>query len=390
MNTQKIAFLGLVLIGSLIGFVSTLRMSRPEFAQVRPLVIATAVFSVTLILNMVLALRHGATAMEWLRDSISYILVALAPMLYLWLRPVKRSHLHRVVVATGLIAAFFFAYRWISSRGLAGANDQTSLGLASFLLAGLALCWGLDQAINRGKIRAAGAYGGFIMAMLLVSGTRTAVLVLILPFLVFLLGSRRYGVKRLVRSATVVLMMVAISLSATYLIVASVGIDQQRLQDRYLSIASPSSLAKTDVSYQMRREATAIAQTQLARHPVGGLGAGVGFTVGNQLAYASSDSATGLDTPFEFPAKFGILGCAGLAGYVLCLISFFRRSEHSRATEITGFAGAMGALLILTALIVNPFSDKGFGLALLFSFLILTSPATAPQPGVVSQLQGAE
>ena len=352
--------------------------SRVEIA--RPWLISSAAFVGLLIVSLAVSRAHGTPATSWLRDAAPYALFASAPILALaCARSVSRAWLISVFAVCGSLASLSFTVEWLGRRQLIDLPiDRIVLPagtLASGLLA-LATALALAAAWRR-SLWAAG--GGAVLGLFFITGTRSTLILLIIPVGLALLAGRPW------RPAARALLIEAAVAVAVFLVAEStIAFANGTLPILTPGQASPSSSAPdpfaqrvqglgtlltdpgSDQSFQERVTQTKVALQAFSSSPIVGVGPGYAFEwtdIGKQKL-----SSFTLDTPFLYLAKFGLLGLVPLgffAAAYLRLILKLRRTQPRARVEFLAVAGF--ALVLVASGILNvPMEDKGASFALIF------------------------
>ena len=350
---------------------------RRRLADVRPLVVASAALVGALGLSLAVALSLRTPFVDWIRDAAPYCLLAVSPFLA-WdgARSRLRLHMDVIAVVAGLMASVAFAVEWLGRRGLADLPFAT-LGSSSGTLSALAFVVAIGAILSGRPRRLLWALvAAAVITLLLVTGTRSALVLLVGPVAMLLpRGQRTVRARNLVGTVLgVVLAMVAMTL----LVWQSGVVDVVRVTERLGSIFDLGSGLSADQSFIDRVTQARVAAAAFASSPLVGLG--LGHTFESLRFGGSTVTAFTIDSSLSIAVKFGLIGLWMIAiGASAVMFFFWRRRlripEHLRLSFV-GFAAISTAVLITG----NPIEDKGFGLAM--AILFAWALATARRDGV--------
>jgi O-antigen ligase len=218
-----------------------------------------------------------------------------------------------------------------------------------------------------------------ILALMLVTGTRANLALLVGPIaMVFAHGRRSRRAIRLV-GATFVCAIGLVAL--VFLTLQSGFVDATRLTGRVDALIRLGSDLTTDESYIERAAQANVAISVFTASPVAGIGLGSRFEWTSPLGQFYS--TYNLDTGLALLAKFGVFGVGLLMMATGAVIGFYRRLRNRLPERLwlsfVGFAAIIIAVLPLT----NPFEDKGFPLAaaILAAWALQVSRPTESEPG---------
>jgi hypothetical protein len=361
-----------------------------QFAQSRdwrnrvfawPLVRSSIVMFSLLTLSYFVAHNHGVQRTDWLRDVAPYVLFALSPIFALDAQAAfSRNALIRILVIAGGIATVSFATYWLEQRRIAQL-PFSRFALSSFLLPGALFSYAIAASLDGRSKRVRWlvlALGVFSLAI--VTGTRSTLLLILVP-VVSVFGARRNLSARFAKAVVVAPIAVLLIGAAAYGVVSATHASTSIISKR-ISILKHTGTS-SDASYTDRQ-----AQARAAKHVFSdgiALGAGPGTYFNWTVTNGGQRSAFILDTPLDFPAKFGLAGILGVAAIFLSYASFLRstfRTRHPR-TETLALVSFL-ALAVADAFLTNVLEDKGLslGLLLLLALVFKTSdpPVTSHGP----------
>ena len=383
LSVSKIGYLlgcGLV-VAIAIHRLPSLRRSK-AYEEVRSLLHVSFFFAVFVAFEMVLAISAGADPSATLRESAAYLLFASVPLLALDARRSSQSHLiGPFFLLIALVGTLSYAVQWISYRDLAQLPiDRIALAgalpaaLFSYLSAGFLL----------GRRRTLWALAaGFVLALLLIAGNRGGLIVLVGPLAISLAGGRGRW-KRAMRLAVVSILVAACASLAVSVVGRALDIDTSYLSRRYESLLRPSDL-RFDPSVRVRLAQTQVAWDVFRSHMVFGVGPGYEFVWYDPLTLLP-ESSLYIDSPLQFPAKFGFLGVAFLLSFAIAYGSLLLKLNRS-PTVYRAAALGFAATQLAWAFVGLPLSDEGTALGLLM--LLALSMPTKEHPGSRGFLRSA-
>lgn len=367
----KSIYLAVAVLCFLISVLALLRSASADIVTVRPFIVGSlAMFSLVLVSAFV-SHAHGIPFAAWEHIALTYVLLAALPVVGIDAgRTLSVVWVGRLIVLFGLLAALGFALDWLNRRGV------SSLGVGRVLFGTTALAaLGFSYALARaGTARRSWTWlvlAVVIAALLLVTGTRTN-LVLLAAFVGVLGASSKLRVP--LRRMIKLLASSAVLTAIVVPIIGRVAVSDPTFLTRRLAQALAvltNGSASGDLSYQAREVQYQYARVVFDAHTLLGIGPG----------YIYPDGATILDTPWLFPATFGLLGVGVLAIYLLSVARCMRRTR-ALAGYSTVQTTARGWFAIVLAL--TPFGawteDKGVSLAvtLIMTGLVAHAHEAAP------------
>ena len=372
-SAPKLGYFALVLLCFGISL-SRLRLLKQSmwWPAFRLPLLGAAVLFVLIGLVAVGSLVSGADSAQVARDSLTYVLIAVAPVIGLDAASVSTSRGAGVstVILAG-IASVGFATFWLAERQVSTIGVDRIV-LSSMMLSGIGAIAGLVKGLTPRLNLPWLAFGIFCLCCVLVTGTRTG-LILLIALLGAVGARRKYRIpivplaSGLVGIALVVYMLLPI-ISAQ---VASATFFQARLETLSNVFAGGVS---ADASGEIRQRAYEYALEIWGKNPLFGVGFGYSFPNPNP---SLGDADFQLDTPILYLAKFGLIGTIVIAGaLVLLATASFRihRELGLWSAEQTVFRTFVFVWLLILPF-GTPTEDKGFALALCLTFLMLGSSA---------------
>lgn len=349
-----------------------------------PLLRVSVALSTLILVSLLVARGHGVGLTDWLRDVAPYVLFASAPIFALdaqW--AMSRRALVRLLVSAGIVATASFATHWLQQRNIAQL-PFSRFALSSFYFPAALFAYATASALHKNHRRMRWvSLAVLVFALLIITGTRETLILAFAPIAV-VVGSRRHLSARFGRLALggpVALLLMA---GAAYSIIAVTHASTTIISKRVAILEQTGTTS--DVSYLDRQAATHAAASVFYANPILGAGPGTYFNFNFNLTATSADarSAFVLDSPMDFPAKFGIVGLAVIGFLVLSYASFLRstfRFNHPRPETLALVAYA--AVAVAGSALTTPLEDKGFtlGLVLLLALVFRTAAAPASASG---------
>jgi O-antigen ligase len=344
------------------------------YREARNILHMSFVFGLYVIVEIVLAISSGISPSGSLREGASYLLMACVPLLALDAsQSARRRVLAQMFVVVTLAGTASYAVDWITRRDLT-ALPVTHLSLAGTLPAALVCYLSAGFLTKRHVAWAVGA--GSVLALLLLTGNRTSFLILIGPLVIAI--SARVRQRPRIFSLLVLGPVVGIVALVGFLQFSDLlGIDSTVLSSRYRTLLSPSDLA-ADQSVQIRLAQTRAGWEAFREHPITGTGPGSEFVWTNPLSGLAATYQY-IDSPIQFPAKFGMVGVTLLVilfGIYLSFLLRLNRIPGVYQSAALGFVASQAALVTFG----SPVDEEGFLLGLLL-LLALSLPSEAGAMG---------
>jgi O-antigen ligase len=299
------------------------------------------------------------------------------------------------LMVAGLLASASVAVRWFALRSiLILPFDRIVLptGAVASALFVVSIAW----AFRGPRIGLAGAaLAGFVLGVLLATGTRTTLILMVAP-LAMALAFGRSAWRRTLLTCTLVVAATFVTTSAiTYTLeVAAAGsptpgtaaagspipgtaplIPQpQVITNRIGSLVDLVRDPSSQGSFRERLSQTRVAAEAFLAHPLFGVGPG------KDIAWVDDSGGTQqgyyLDTPLMFEAKFGLAGLAVVLSWAGCaLVSLRRLVRRDGWTSGTLALLGYGALFAAGSTLGPPMDDKGASFALAFVLALATGGA---------------
>lgn len=382
--------LALLSVGALIVFQSATASSAPRYLyavvlvwvialsavdilrtrdRVPTVIVAGAFLAVLVAGTALVAGQRGTTGTLWARDFITYGLVLVAPLVgYAAARRMGRSPLGLTLVV-GIVSSLGFAVDWLSRRGVSSLPfDRFVYG--SGALASLAMAILVAAACRRQHTALALFGAAVVAASQLVTGTRTSLIYFAAPLAIAIYQVWR---ERSWRGFRILVGLGAIAALSLPLLASRLTDDPRFLSQRFeLGLGALGGSLQGDQSFQLRSIAYGLARTSFEQHPWFGTGLGYEFAT-QDLKYASGLT---LDTPLVTVAKFGIVGSAALAIFLIAWVAFLWKLSANDSLlryVIVGFVAIQVCFLPFG----SPLEDKGFGVAAMLLTAIVAFQARA-------------
>lgn len=347
----------------------------PAFRDLAPMLRASIVLFAVIAASLPVSILNEIPQKPWLRDVAPYVMVACAPVFALDAQAsMRRATLHRLLVLGGTLGALGFMARWLTNRGIADLSF-VAVGLPTLVLASVVIAYGVSVLLHGHRRRLAwAALTAAVFAMLLSTGTRTALVLLAAPLAVVFGSWHRIGQRsfRLVAAAPLVAVLVFLGAQG---IVRVTNADTEVLAKR-ASLLFETGERSADRSYLDRLAQTESAWESFRSSPI--VGAGPGTPIVWLNSFNQVQVATVVDSPVSFLAKFGLFGLVAplflAVGFVATLRALGRRTGERTITQLAliGF----GAIVAVWSLLHNPYEDKGFAIGLMLLLALAAREAS--------------
>jgi O-antigen ligase len=379
LGLPKVVYLSGVAL-ALVAALSQVNTRRSEeIAPWRKLWPGSVALFLVVALSFIIGVSMGNSATFWLRDAAPYLLFAGVPLLARDASKVPRRLLISMFVISGTLAAVAFAAEFLDRRHYADLAFHRVV-FQSVLLPAALFCYATAQAFTKNKHRALWiATAASILACLLVTGTRTVLLLLVGPLaLMVAYGSQLFRlVPRLILYFGGGLIVL---LAAIQGFVFIVGGDLQKPTDRLASITATIANPMSDSSYRERVEQTEEAWNVFLGNPLFGVGPGHLFE--GRSPTDARILTFNIDSPAAFAAKFGLVGIAALLVVAIGYGLFIKGLPPRDAVASRAALIAYSAVVLAMATLLSPFEDKGLSFGLFFLLALSGSgrgvPARSP------------
>jgi hypothetical protein len=366
LTTSKVVYL----VGCCVAVVAVLlRLGElrqtSAYALLRPLLQVSFAFAAFIVLATGASIVAGNSASGAVRDSAAYLLFACIPVLALDSRISTHPRLLiGLFVLVGVLGSVSFALQWISRRGLTQQQSIDRLALSG-MIPGAVLCL-LTAAVLLRRRRLLSAAGvGVVAALVLITGNRGGLLLFLGPLTVIGVGTRGSGWLRI---ALIGPLAVAVTYLSFGYLVSAYDIDRSALTARYASLTRPSDLAG-DQSLRIRLVETRAARAVFESHLLIGAGPGYLFTWTDPLT-GIGRSYSYIDSPLQYPAKFGIVGLLLLGTLAFKMAGLLRASMRAPDIYRVALVGFSVSVLVSAIVQRSPIDDKGLSMSLLLLFTL--------------------
>lgn len=312
------------------------------------------------------------------RDAAPYLLLGAVPIIALdAARGVSRRFLLGVFVVLGLFGTASLATELLSLREFTTLPVER-LFLSSFILPAVFFAYACARALRprspRREVLVWGGTAAGVLAALLLTGTRTAILLLAAPAVVLVLGGKLSALRR-----AVVLVGIGVALVAlVFRFGGAVGIETGAALDRLGEVREIGAQGPSG-SLEDRFAQSSASWEAFEDSPLLGTGLGNVFEWRNPSGVPRQ--AFTVDAAFSTVAKLGAVGALLLLAYFLTLGQLALR--FAGPTERAALLGLLG-IVVPHCILSNPFEDKGLALGLIFVIaLALQSGGEQPQGPVV-------
>jgi hypothetical protein len=364
-----------VVFGALLVFQSSSGISAPKLAYIAGLGVATAFAAhersmpiarvSTAVAGVfgslaIMSILRGTPPLLVLRDGSNYfLLLVAAPLAVHFGRRVSETTISRVTVAAGLFGTYAFVAQWISNRGL---GSLPAPGLPSNALIGLGMAVACTRVIDGRSPGRWGAVATAIVASALLTGTRSLLLLLVIPLACAVQVLRRSprARRKAARSARTAVLAIPIVLAVTFPVAAAIGVDTTAAFDRIGSLGQSTDTERLDPSLVERQNNQAAAWEGFTSDPLLGQGPG---TVFRWTRFNGSVAETfTLDTSLVVIAKWGLVGALA---FIALLFSWWRwLTARNSPSHVRSVVVALAPFLLLQSILNAVVEDKGLPICL--------------------------
>jgi O-antigen ligase len=363
LTPQKILFFGAVMVSFGVVLTRLPRLVQTHaYHDLLPLLRASVVLFGVVLVSFVVSYANDVPQKPWLRDVGPYILVACAPFFALDAQAsFSRPGLRRLVVVAGTLGAFAFTVVWLTNRMIADLSF-IPIGLGTMLLPAAGFAYAMSEFLDGGRARLGWlALASAIPAMMLTTGTRTTLLLAVVPVAI-VFGGRRRLTGRSLRLLVAVPLVVLFGLATIQGVVEVTGGDRAVLAKRF-SLFSEIGTGN-DQSYRDRVAQTNAAWALFRSSPLTGVGPGVDIAWND--SFGRPHLSPNVDSPVSFLTKYGVLGIVALGFLVGGYIGVLRRlrARTGRRTVAQYALIGYGATIVAWSVLVNSLEDKGLSIGL--------------------------
>jgi len=375
LDLSKLAYLAGVAVSAGIAIVAVAKSrDRAAINVLSPVFKLSLLVVVAILLSSALALTRGTPPTAVLRDIAPFLLFALAPLFAFEANAAfSRGQLEALLVLLGLLGSASFAVEWLNRRGFLVVGIDR-LALPSGLLAAALLGYAVSAVVHGERHRRLWELAGAIaITSILVTGTRSGLIILVAPLVVVAVSRRSPSAKTAQLATVAIRYVVAIALIGLAFSTFG-GLNLSGPIDRLMTISdSFGGSEQASQSFRQRQAQTEQAWLRFADAPVFGGGPGDIF---NWTTEFGPKAAVNIDSPLSVPAKFGVIGTVALGASLLGYIRLARRArtQPARATPAAAFLAYLVVILV-TSLILSPLEDKGGSFALLLLLALCLPPS---------------
>jgi O-Antigen ligase len=324
------------------------------------------------VISWPVAKLNGNSTVLWLRDSAPYLFLGAIPIIAL---DASRRIGPRFVTAAFVVAALAATASVCLQVATFHHVAEGSLGqlpvYTGFVLPTVAVAYSCGRALRplpgRHDLILWSLLGGLIVGAIILSGTRSGVLLLLIPLTVLVTGGVRNLRRVLVLGAVTCLLVVG-----ALAVGGAAGLSLGAVPKRLVSVATAVSSPGANSSLAERFRENGVAWKIFRADPILGRGPGQVFTWPATPRGPIKRSFT-MDGSLSVLAKFGVLGSVGLIVF-FALVG--RAAWRSANQEVQA---ALAGLLVWAAayfVIGNPFNDKGLAVGMLFLLALAFQGAT--------------
>jgi hypothetical protein len=324
------------------------------------------------------ALAHGVTPIDWLRDASAYGLFAVVALVALDAHGADRRALLALAVVVGALATVSYIIAWQDIRSISESPIER-LVLPSGALASMFFVIAAAYSFRPSRTQLIWAIAaGVTLGLFLTIGTRGRIPFVVLPLLLAALspGGLRGTVKSwAAQFAVAAIVVVSVPLIQEMATPAETPPEQRPtevLGRRLDSIEDLVTNPAGDGSMRERVSQTVGAWRLFVENPV--LGAGPGALI-SWNDYAGSEQKTWtVDSPLAILSKFGSVGLVAGLIWVLAFTAFARQVlGHIRGSPEWLILVGQIVVLVYATLFSPPMQDKGMAFALMLTLAMVLS-----------------
>jgi hypothetical protein len=375
-DVAKVAYFSGCILAFGIAFIRSRRLESVLILEImRPFLLSSLAWILLVAGSFAVAMNYGSTPINWMRDSIPYLLIAAIPFSAMdMLVDLQRKPQSRLPMALfllfGALTTIGFSANWIARRGYAELGIE-GLFFSTFIFPCALFSFAAASALSSNRQRTMWALMAALVFMLpVLTGTRTSLVMLTAPAAV-LIGQGANAVRHLPRIVGLVASAGVLGIVTFITLPQYIDMDVSVIVDRFSSITEITSDSYHGQSFDERSIVTSLTLESLRQSPLFGIGPGHIY----EWAVPYNDEIkTGfvVDSPFGLAAKFGLLGMLVYL-FTLGAIYRFQRALHragdaycAERDAIRGFL----AVIVVLSLIGSPLDDKGFSFAIAFLLLL--------------------
>lgn len=392
LDATKIAYLIGTIVCLLGALAAAWRIRRsPEVSLLAPWFGFAFALLVLIAVSFGVSRVSGTSTTDWFRDVAAYGLFAAVPVFALdGHASLSRRVLVGVLLVAGLLGGLSWAVEWLARRDILDL-PFARLVFPSAQLPGLLYVFAVAMALTPGRRGRWAILAGVVLALFLITGTRSSLLLLVGPVAMVVLAGRdriRASLRPLASHAIVAAgAVLAFQLALSLAIALAPGGSQPDqpssdpaatpgsgvLGDRFGTLPELVGSPGSDASIRERIAQYRAAWGLFASSPIVGVGPGHSIDWIDVSGYPRSGYTA--DTPLVLPAKFGLAGVMVFLGFAVAYGSVARTAvAGNRGSAISLTLVGYGVLMIIGLPLGFLVEDKGASLALIL-LLALTLAA---------------
>ncbi len=363
---------------------------RNADARYSRLVTITALLLMQAAISFCVAVAHGNSMLNWLRDVSAFLIFAAAPVFAIDLvTDDSKTWILPMFVAAGAVSSVLYTIGLLGRRHLATATSNQHFFFSLFLPAAL-LSYASVASLRsqKNKVAWTALTIGIVLCMLS-SGTRVAILLVVIPFSIVVF-SEGLGFRSLLR----VTFFLGTTLSAGLILffyLMPLSSDSRRIVlQRFGAMVLNSGELRSDESVAARASETLVLFRAFVEDPVFGTGPGKIFAWPTFEGGHMSEGFNVTDSPLVYPAKYGLVGVTMLLVVVVIFRRFLHAMRDIAEQDEPLLALVAYSVFSLVYMVVGPFyEDKGFAMGLLFllSLSLFSVPALELNPPLVESAE---
>ncbi|QNU23479.1 O-antigen ligase family protein [Geobacillus zalihae] len=363
---KTVFLIGIILISLVSLLKVTDKIFKNIYKDLKPVIISSIILNIYIILSIVLSIYvWKVSPIVAVREAYPYLIFSFVPILAIdFSDNINKRPLYLIFYSSGILSSSIFCLSWLSKRDYINVSTE-EIGLASMLLPLAFFSYSCSRVLYGKKNKVMWLMiSAFVLSSLLVTGTRTSIIALIMPFFVAVIRKDN-RLKRIVQLITFYILLITLIIVGVLVISKLTQSKLDIITERFLNLKDMfiTGGLTEDQSYNGRYEQTLIAIQAIKFSPFLGAGLGTGF-------YQVTNYVGSMDSPLASVAKLGIIGLVLLVTPIVN-IGILLLKEYKRKKIDYDCLSLFGYLVIifLYSLILPPYEEKGFGIGLL---LLLT------------------
>lgn len=395
LDATKIAYLIGTIVCLLGALVAAWKMRRSaEVGLLAPWFGFAVALLVLIAVSFTVSRANGTPTTDWFRDVVAYGLFAAVPVFALdGHASLSRRVLIGLLMIAGLLGGLSWAVEWLARRDILDL-PIARLVFPSGQLPGMLYLFAVAMALTPGRRGRWAILAGVVLALFLITGTRSSLLLLGGPLAMLVLAGRSRisaSLRPLASHGIVavgVVLIFQLALSVALVLPPSGSQPDQPgsepaatpgsgvLGDRFGTLPGLVGSPGSDASIKERIAQYRAAWGLFASSPIVGVGPGHSIDWIDVSGYPREGFTA--DTPLVLPAKFGLLGVLVFLAFAVAYGSVARtalRRDRGSATSLT--LVGYGVVTVIGLPLGFAVEDKGASLALIL-LLALTLAELRP------------